>query len=77
MLVRGEDNAATELIEEGVNGFVAASADADDLAAAVMRVRDRSPSLRDSTLGWFTHNAIRLSLERSLATLAGAYVSER
>ena len=29
IVVAGEDNAATELIEEGVNGFVAPSADAE------------------------------------------------
>ncbi len=33
VVVRDEDNAATELIEEGVNGFVAPSASPEDLAA--------------------------------------------
>ena len=33
----GEDNAAVELIEEGVNGFVAASDSPEDLAAGDRR----------------------------------------
>ena len=48
VVVAGEDNAATELIEEGVNGFVAPSASADDLADAIERVNDAGPALRDS-----------------------------
>ena len=35
MVVAGPDNAATELVDDGVNGFVAASAEPDDLAAAI------------------------------------------
>jgi len=77
VLVRGEDNAATELIEEGVNGFVAAGANADALAAAVTNVCDRGAGLRGSTLAWFARNSLRLSLEPSLATLVRAYDSER
>src|SRR4029077_3396588 len=34
VLVRGEDNAATELVAEGENGFVAGDASAAELAAA-------------------------------------------
>jgi hypothetical protein len=34
------DNAATELIEEGVNGGVVASADPEDLADAMVRVHE-------------------------------------
>ena len=46
VVVADPDNAATELIEEGVNGFVAASASPQDLAAAILRVRDAGPALR-------------------------------
>ena len=46
VVVAGPDNAATELVEEGVNGFVAPSAEADDLAAAIVRVYDGGPELR-------------------------------
>ena len=40
MLVRDPDNAATELIEEGVNGFVADDAEPEELAAAIVRVHE-------------------------------------
>src|SRR5581483_11047366 len=48
--VRGEDNAATELVEEGVNGFVAASDSAEDLAEAIVRVHAAGHALRGSTV---------------------------
>jgi glycosyltransferase involved in cell wall biosynthesis len=73
VLVQGEDNASTELVAEGENGFIAPSASADALAAAVINVRDGGASLRDSTLGWFVRNARRLSLGSSLKTVAAAY----
>jgi glycosyltransferase involved in cell wall biosynthesis len=73
VVVEGPDNAATELVDEGVNGTVAASAEADDLAAAIVRVYGTGPELRDSTLEWFHRNAERLSLERSLERVLKAY----
>jgi glycosyltransferase involved in cell wall biosynthesis len=73
VLVRGEDNASTEFIEEGVNGFDTAEVSAPALAAAVVNVRDGGANLRNSTLGWFSRNAVRLSLASSLETVVGAY----
>ena len=73
VVVAGEDNAAVELVEEGENGFVAASASPEDLAAAILRVRDAGPALRASTAAWFARNAERLSLEHSLQTVLAAY----
>jgi glycosyltransferase involved in cell wall biosynthesis len=75
VVVAGLDNAATELVDEGANGFVAPSAEADDLAAALVRVYDAGPELRRSTLEWFRRNAERLSLERSLHTVLRVYSS--
>ncbi len=40
VVVAGPDNAAVELVDDGVNGFVAASASPEDLAAAIVRVSD-------------------------------------
>ena len=74
IVVRGEDNAAVELIEEGINGVVAESADPEELARAIRRVHEGGHALRESTCAWFAHNAQRLSLERSLRTVADAYV---
>lgn len=73
VVVRAPDNAATELVEEGVNGTVADSASPADLAAAILRIRAAGPTLRESTAAWFQLNADRLSLERSLETVLAAY----
>jgi glycosyltransferase involved in cell wall biosynthesis len=73
VVVADPDNAATELVDEGENGFVAASASPEDLAAAILRVRDAGPRLRFSTAAWFARNAERLSLDRSLDRVAAAY----
>jgi glycosyltransferase involved in cell wall biosynthesis len=73
IVVAGEDNAATELIEEGVNGFVAASVDAREIAAAIVRVHEAGMALRRSTAAWFAANAERLSLESSLRTVLDSY----
>ena len=76
IVVAGEDNAAVELVEDGVNGVVAPSAEPDDLAAAILRVREAGDELRASTAEWFARNARRLSLDASLETVVAAY-SER
>jgi glycosyltransferase involved in cell wall biosynthesis len=73
--VNGPDNAATELVEEGANGAVAPSASAEDLAAAITRVRDGGEQLRASTLEWFRRNAQRLSLQSSLQVVLREYPS--
>jgi glycosyltransferase involved in cell wall biosynthesis len=75
VVVADPDNAATELIEDGVNGFVARSASPDDLADAIVRVHDAGRSLRESTTGWFSRNAERLSLARTLDKVAAAYAA--
>jgi glycosyltransferase involved in cell wall biosynthesis len=76
VVVAGPENAATELVEEGLNGAVAPSAAATDLAAAIVRVRDAGAPLRESTLEWFRANAERLSLEHSLEQVLEAYAND-
>jgi glycosyltransferase involved in cell wall biosynthesis len=73
VVVQGPDNAATELVEDGVNGVVAPAADPDELAAAIRRVYDAGPPLRTSTAAWFERNAVRLSLESSLSMVLRTY----
>jgi DNA-binding NarL/FixJ family response regulator len=73
VVVNADDNAATELIEEGVNGYVAPSASAEDLAQTVERVLAGGMELRQSTAAWFGANARRLSLDSSLQTVLRAY----
>lgn len=73
VVVAGPDNAAVELVEEGVSGTIAPSASPDDLSAAVMRIHDAGPALRASTLDWFRRNERRLSLQASLEEVLDAY----
>ena len=73
VVVRGPDNAATELVEEGENGAVADSVEPAELAAAILRVHAAGPALRESTAAWYERNADRLSLDRSLKTVLAVY----
>ena len=73
VVVADPDNAATELVDEGENGFVAASASAEDLAAAIVAVHRAGAALRESTAAWFGANADRLSLGASLERVAERY----
>jgi glycosyltransferase involved in cell wall biosynthesis len=73
VVVAGEDNAAVELIEEGVNGFVATDADPETIAQAIVRVHDAGLALRESTASWFARNAQRLSLASSLDVVLASY----
>jgi glycosyltransferase involved in cell wall biosynthesis len=75
VVVAGADNAATELVDDGVNGAVAPSADVHDLAKAFVRVHRAGAELRRSTLEWFRRNEERLSLEQSLQIVAADYAS--
>jgi glycosyltransferase involved in cell wall biosynthesis len=73
VLVCGEDNASTELVTEAQNGFIAPSASADDLAAAIARVHEAGPALRESALRSFKKHSGQLSLQGSLETVSAAY----
>jgi glycosyltransferase involved in cell wall biosynthesis len=73
LVVADPDNAAVELVEEGVNGVIADSAEADALAAALERVIAAGESMRDSTADWFGRNAPGRSLDSSLAIVAAGY----
>jgi glycosyltransferase involved in cell wall biosynthesis len=77
VVVAGEDNAATELIVEGVNGTIAPRADPDTVAEAIVRVHQAGLGLRQSTASWFAENAASLSLESSLRTVLESYASAR
>ena len=73
IVVAAPDNAAVELIEDGVNGTVAASAAPADLCAAIERVSAAGAGLRESTRLWFERNGRRLSLESSLDAVLESY----
>jgi glycosyltransferase involved in cell wall biosynthesis len=73
VVVAGEDNAATELVVEGVNGTIAEQADPEAVAAAIVRVYEAGIELRESTVRWFAENADWLSLESSLRMVLDSY----
>jgi glycosyltransferase involved in cell wall biosynthesis len=73
VVVAAPDNAATDLVSEGENGYVAASAEPADLAAAIERVHREGHALRERTAAWFAANAERLSLASSLRRVLDSY----
>ena len=73
MVVDAPDNAAVELVEDGVNGFVAKSAKPEELSEAILRVHSAGSALRESTAGWFRRNRERLSLETSVERVLAVY----
>lgn len=77
VVVRGEDNAAAEFIDEGRNGFIAPTASPQDLAAAIVEVQEQGEPLRKSTLEWFRRNERRLALASSLEIVAATYAGNR
>jgi glycosyltransferase involved in cell wall biosynthesis len=76
VVARDPDNAAVELVEDGVNGVIAESAEPEALAAAVERVIAAGEGLRESTADWFGRNAPERSLDRSLAIVVEGYTGE-
>jgi glycosyltransferase involved in cell wall biosynthesis len=73
VVVAAPDNAAVELVQEGVNGVIAASADPEAIAEAIVRVHEAGTAMRESTAGWFAENAELLSLEGSLRVVLEHY----
>jgi glycosyltransferase involved in cell wall biosynthesis len=74
VVVAGPENAATELVHDGVNGAIARSQTPEDLADALVRVVD-SPALRASTARWFAENADTLMLDRALDEVLLSYTT--
>jgi glycosyltransferase involved in cell wall biosynthesis len=73
IVVAAPDNAAVELVREGVNGTIAPNADPETIAEAIVRVHEAGMELRESTAKWFAENGERLSLESSLQTVLASY----
>lgn len=73
ILVADEGNAATELIDEGVNGVVAPRTSPTDLARAIRAVADGGDDLRRSARAWYDTavgtRTIRRTVEGILSAL--------
>lgn len=77
IVVAGPENAATELIEPGVNGFVAASREPGELARAILAAVGGGAELRRSTREWYERNREALSIESSLELVEASYAGRR
>lgn len=75
VLVRGEDNASTDFIDD-VNGFVVPNPSSDEIAAAIADVNEAGSQLRQSTLAAFADSATRLAMGSSLQTVTAAYTAD-
>jgi glycosyltransferase involved in cell wall biosynthesis len=75
IVVAAPDNAATELVDEGVNGFVVPEPNPSLLAEAIVECWNRGPELRASTRRWYDENEFRLSIESSLQTVVESYAN--
>ena len=73
ILAAGADNAATELIEDGVNGFVCHDDSAAALADAIVQVHAAGPALRSSTLAWHRRHLERVIEQDPLRRILAAY----
>jgi glycosyltransferase involved in cell wall biosynthesis len=73
VLVAAPDNASTEHITEGVNGFVAPDLSPQALADALVVAYERRAALRETTADWFAANAQELSVGASLHRVLEAY----
>jgi glycosyltransferase involved in cell wall biosynthesis len=73
VVVAGDDNAAVELIEPGVNGAVANSPDPVAIADALVAVHEEGAELRARTAAWFAEHAPRLTAHASARTVLEVY----
>lgn len=75
IVAAGPDNAATELVDDGVNGFVSPSDDAQALADAIVRVHEAGPALRQSTAAWHARHLARVAEQDPLRQILAAYAA--
>lgn len=73
VVVEGEDNAAAELVDDGVNGTVARGPDA--LGDAIARAVEGGAELQRSTAEWYASHADRLSAASSAARIRSELAS--
>ncbi|MCW2983161.1 MAG: glycosyltransferase [Conexibacter sp.] len=73
VLVDAPDNASTEHIVEGVNGFVAPDLSPRSLADAIVKAVEGGAALRESTVDWFAEHAEQLSIRTALAQVLARY----
>lgn len=72
VVVAAEDNAAVELVDEGVNGFVAGSTDPEVLGAAIVSAVRGGTDLRDTARAWFERAATERTADAAARGILGA-----
>jgi glycosyltransferase involved in cell wall biosynthesis len=75
VLVEAVDNASTEHIADGVNGFVVADLSPRALAGGVIAAHEGGAALREATADWFAAHAEELSIATSLRRVVAAYAA--
>lgn len=70
------DSAARELIVDGVNGVLCATAEPAEVASAILRIHEAGDDLRRSTLAWFLASAGVLTIDGAIPRLLGVYRGE-
>src|SRR5262249_14134003 len=73
VVVAGHENAALELVVDGVNGTVAPSSIAPAIAEAIDPVVEAGDALRTSTRRWFDENRSNLLVDSSVEQVLDAY----
>lgn len=73
VVVAAQDNAAVELVQDGVNGVIAADGSAQAVADAIVRVSEAGMGMRESTARWYAEHERELSLESSLKAVLASY----
>ncbi len=76
VLVAAPDNASVELVEEGVNGFVAASTEPQVLGAALVAAVRGGPELRASARAWFDTAAVERTTEATARALLARLLAD-
>lgn len=77
IVVSAPDNAATELVDDGVNGIVAVDTSPEALSDAIVAIHDRGMDLRRATAAWFARKAPTAAISASADEVAEMYASRR
>jgi glycosyltransferase involved in cell wall biosynthesis len=77
VIVAGDDNAATELVINGVNGEIAASREPNDMGASIVRVVAAGLPLRTRTREWFDDCKSSHGIRDSVTEILAHYDSAR
>jgi glycosyltransferase involved in cell wall biosynthesis len=73
VVVAAPDNAAVELIDSGMNGFIAPTANSTDLAAAIVQCVESGDALRDRTSAWANARGEGLTVRGSMRQVLKVY----